>query len=199
MSNAVIRNPRTSRRMHRRATALACVLATAAALAALPSPASAAGTEASTNVYLEADSTKLVVSAPTRLDFAVLGDGTFACPTASAVQLQNGSVFAVRLSGISIEAKGGFSLVDQEAFPTTSQNDALYYTLALGSGSARQAAACLGGLPITTPDGNLTKEGTPGASIGVATAGAIKNVTKDLAQAHEHSQITWTFEAGSNA
>lgn len=180
-----------------RLAATACL--TAALVLAAPASALAAGTSASTGVYLKADSSKLVVSAPTRIDFGVTGDGSFITPDASAVQLRNGSVFAVKLASIGIEGKNGFSLVGKSAFASTADSNALHYTLALGSGTPIDAAACTGSPALSTPDANMAKTGEAGATINVTTEGAIKNITKDLAAEQQHSEITWTFEAGANA
>ena len=151
------------------------------------------GNTASTDVYLQADTDKLIVAAPTQINMIVQADGTLTGPSAAATQLQNGSAFGVHVKNIKATAENGFALEQ-----TAAANDSVSMNITPGSGTAVNLASCLdGGKTIAGSDWNLTKKGTDGAAIDLATGGTMSNVTKDLSANQQFGTIDWTFAAGN--
>ena len=153
------------------------------------------GNTASTAVYLQADTDKLIVKAPTKINMIVQADGTLTGPSAAATQLENGSTFGVHVKNIKATAKNSFALEQ-----TAKANDSVSLNITPGAGTAVNAANCLNtGLNVTTSDWNLNKKGTAGNTIDLATGGTLSNITKDLAANQQFAQIDWTFAAGQIA
>ena len=148
---------------------------------------------ASTAVYLQADTDKLIVKAPTQINMLVQADGSLTGPSAAATQLENGSAFGIHVSNIKTTAQNGFALES-----SATANDSVSLDLKPGSGTAVNAASCLSGKAITgTADWNMTKAGTDGKTIDLGTSGKLSNITKDLAANQQFAQIDWTFAAGN--
>lgn len=152
---------------------------------------------ASTAVYLQADDSKIVASAPTEIHAQVNADGSFVTPDASATQLENGSIFTIHVDKVSATAQGGFSLVADAASATA--DDAVDFQFQPGDGAAIEIADYLGGKDVAGSDWDMTKAGTAGATIDLTTEGHINNVTKDLGSEHQFATVAWTFGAGANA
>lgn len=151
------------------------------------------GSHASTNVYLQADSNKLIVSAPTQINMIVQADGTLTGPSAAATQLQNGSVFGVHVKNIKATAENSFALEE-----TAATSDSVSMNITPANGTAVNLASCLnGGKDVADSDWNLTKKGTDGATIDLTTGGTLSNVTKDLSTNQQFGTIDWTFAAGN--
>lgn len=151
------------------------------------------GNTASTDVYLQADTDKLIVAAPTQINMIVQADGTLTGLSAAATQLQNGSAFGIHVKNIKATAKNGFALEQ-----TAAANDSVSMNITPGSGTAVNLASCLdGGKTIAGSDWNLTKKGTDGAAIDLATDGTMSNITKDLSANQQFGTIDWTFAAGN--
>ena len=178
----------------------------AAAVAANPadafalSPSSVAGqmsdgsgNTASTAVWLQADTDKLIVAAPTQINMIVQADGTMTGPSAAATQIKNGSAFGIHVSKIQTTAKNGFALES-----TAKADDSASVTITPGAGTAVNLADTLSGMAITSgTDWNMAKVGATGADINLATVGKLSNITKDLAANQQFAQIDWTFAAGN--
>lgn len=151
------------------------------------------GSHASTNVYLQADSNKLIVSAPTQINMIVQADGTMTGPSAAATQIKNGSAFGIHVSKIQTTAKNSFALES-----TAKADDSASVTITPGAGTAVNLADTLSGMAITSgTDWNMAKVGATGADINLATVGKLSNITKDLAANQQFAQIDWTFAAGN--
>ena len=151
------------------------------------------GSHAFTNVYLQADSNKLIVSAPTQINMIVQADGTLTGPSAAATQLQNGSVFGVHVKNIKATAENSFALEE-----TAATSDSVSMNITPANGTAVNLASCLnGGKDVADSDWNLTKKGTDGATIDLTTGGTLSNVTKDLSTNQQFGTIDWTFAAGN--
>lgn len=151
------------------------------------------GSHASTNVYLQANSNKLIVSAPTKINMIVQADGTMTGPSAAATQIKNGSAFGIHVSKIQTTAKNGFALES-----TAKADDSASVTITPGAGTAVNLADTLSGKAITSgTDWNMAKVGATGADINLATVGKLSNITKDLAASQQFAQIDWTFAAGN--
>lgn len=171
----------------------------AAAPAFALSPSTAAGTlsdasgnTASTAVYLQADTDKLIVKAPTQINMIVQADGTLTGPSAAATQLENGSEFGIHVKNIKATAENDFALEQ-----TAKANDSVSMDITPGAGAAVNLASCLDtGNNIDNGDWNLNKTGTEGATIDLGTSGKLSNITKDLAANQQFAQVDWTFAAG---
>lgn len=148
---------------------------------------------ATTDVYLQANSDKLIVAAPTQINMVVQADGTLTGPSAAATQLVNGSVFGVHVKNIKATAENGFALEQ-----TAAANDSVSMNITPGSGTAVNLASCLdGGKTIAGSDWNLAKKDTPGATINLTTGGTMSHITKDLSANQQFGTINWTFAAGN--
>ena len=151
------------------------------------------GNTASTAVWLQADTDKLIVAAPTQINMIVQADGTMTGPSAAATQIKNGSAFGIHVSKIQTTAKNSFALES-----TAKANDSASVTITPGAGTAVNLADTLSGMAITSgTDWNMAKVGTTGADINLATVGKLSNITKDLAANQQFAQIDWTFAAGN--
>lgn len=148
------------------------------------------GNTASTAVWLQADTDKLIVAAPTQINMIVQADGTMTGPSAA---IKNGSAFGIHVSKIQTTAKNGFALES-----TAKADDSASVTIKPGAGTAVNLADTLSGMAITAgTDWNMAKVGATGADINLATVGKLSNITKDLAANQQFAQIDWTFAAGN--
>ena len=144
-------------------------------------------------VWLQADTDKLIVAAPTQINMIVQADGTMTGPSAAATQIKNGSAFGIHVSKIQTTAKNSFALES-----TAKANDSASVTITPGAGTAVNLADTLSGMAITSgTDWNMAKVGATGADINLATVGKLSNITKDLAANQQFAQIDWTFAAGN--
>lgn len=153
--------------------------------------------QASTGVYLQADSTKLVASVPTQINVQVNGDGSFITPSSSATKIQNGSIFGIHVSKIQTTAMNDFNLVADAS--SADENNAIEFNVTPDSGTPVTLADTTSGLSTSGSDWNMDKQGGSHDSIALTTDGSIKNVTKDLSSSQQFAQISWTFAAGNNA
>ena len=153
------------------------------------------GNTASTDVYLQADTDKLIVAAPTQINMIVQADGTLTGPSAAATQLQNGSAFGVHVKNIKATAKNGFALEQ-----TAAANDSVSMTITprTDKATAVNLASCLdGGLNVSDGNWTLTKKGTEADTIHLFTGGTLSNITKDLSANQQFGTIDWTFAPGN--
>ena len=98
------------------------------------------GNTASTAVWLQADTDKLIVAAPTQINMIVQADGTMTGPSAAATQIKNGSAFGIHVSKIQTTAKNGFALES-----TAKADDSASVTITPGAGTAVNLADTLSG------------------------------------------------------
>ena len=98
------------------------------------------GNTASTAVWLQADTDKLIVAAPTQINMIVQADGTMTGPSAAATQIKNGSAFGIHVSKIQTTAKNSFALES-----TAKANDSASVTITPGAGTAVNLADTLSG------------------------------------------------------
>lgn len=160
-----------------------------------PCKISSSGNTASTAVWLQADTDKLIVAAPTQINMIVQADGTMTGPSAAATQIKNGSAFGIHVSKIQTTAKNSFALES-----TAKANDSASVTITPGAGTAVNLADTLSGMAITSgTDWNMAKVGATGADINLATVGKLSNITKDLAANQQFTQIDWTFATTKKA
>lgn len=156
-------------------------------------PTTATGNTVSTAVYLQADSDKLLVKAPTQINMLVQADGTLTGPSADATTIENGSVFGIHVSNIKTEGVSGFALDNQ-----TSKSGNVDLNITPNGKTAVNAGSCLSGKAITAgTDWNMAKTGTDGATIKLGTSGSVSNITTDLAKGQQFGTINWTFAAGN--
>lgn len=180
---------------------MAALIAGAALFGAVGTAQTAYAATATTDCYITADDSKIVASAPTRIDVTVNADGTFNTPSPDAVKLTNGSIFGIHVADMTATEEGGFNLVEKSAFASTAEDDAIWMSLQPGSGTAVELGSAMTALPLTGTDWNLAKADASGTAdeIGLTSEGAIANVTKDLSTSQQFASVNWTFEAGTNA
>lgn len=186
---------------------IGAVIAGSLAIAAVPGMAFAGegsvknqdvtGNTATTATYLQADSDSLNVSAPSEIHVKVKADGSFITPKVEATQIQNKSTFGIHVSKLTSATANSFTFAADASKATT--DNAVQYSIQPGSGTAVQISDCTKGKALTTTDWNMTKTGDTGANLNLTTAGAINNITKDLANDQQFATLTWTFAPGSNA
>jgi hypothetical protein len=164
---------------------------------------------AKTKVYIVADDTKILASAPSEIHVKINGDGTFITPDATAAKIVNKSIFGIRVSKITVSESNSFNIVNSSAQSSTT--DAINMTITPNSGTPIDLSDYKnGGKSITdTTDWDIQKasavttgtDGTQTATdeIALTYAGSIANVTKDMGQEHEFAEISWTFAAGTIA
>lgn len=151
------------------------------------------GNTASTAVWLQADTDKLIVAAPTQINMIVQADGTMTGPTTA--NIKNGSAFTVRVKNIKATAKGGFALEQ-----TAKANDSVSMTITprTDKATAVNLASCLdGGLNVSDGNWTLTKKDTEADTIHLITGGTLSNITKDLSANQQFCTIDWTFAPGN--
>lgn len=154
------------------------------------------GNTASTAVWLQADTDKLIVAAPTQINMIVQADGTLTGP--STANIENGSAFTVRVKNIKATAKGGFALEQ-----TAAADDSVSMTITprTDKATAVNLASCLdGGLNVSDGDWTLAKkdtEDTEASTIHLLTGGTLSNITKDLSANQQFCTIDWTFAPGN--
>lgn len=151
------------------------------------------GNTASTAVWLQADTDKLIVAAPTQINMIVQADGTLTGP--STANIENGSAFTVRVKNIKATAKGGFALEQ-----TAAANDSVSMTITprTDKATAVNLASCLdGGLNVSDGNWTLTKKDTEADTIHLFTGGTLSNITKDLSANQQFCTIDWTFAPGN--
>lgn len=151
------------------------------------------GNTASTAVWLQADTDKLIVAAPTQINMIVQADGTLTGP--STANIENGSDFTVRVKNIKATAKGGFAIEQ-----TAAANDSVSMTITprTDKATAVNLASCLGdGLNVSDGNWTLTKKDSEAATIHLITGGTLSNITKDLSANQQFCTIDWTFAPGN--
>lgn len=150
---------------------------------------------ATTSIYLKADNTKIVASAPTRIDVAVAGDGSFTTPSAASTLISNGSIFSIRVSNIEVSMSDPFQAVAGTDFETTKLPGAIKFAITPGSGNSFDFAnaAKPGGVAVNDSSWNMPVNG----NLALSTAGALKNNTADISASKQFADIRWTFAAGT--
>lgn len=149
---------------------------------------------ASTAVYLTADSSKIIASVPTQVNFLVNGDGTLIAPSDDALAVQNGSVFGIRVAQLRTETNNNFVYCDNAK--TTPKENGVELNIAPKGGTAIGAATATGGVKLTDAAWSMDRTGGTKSSVGVTMTGAVANVTKDLSQNQQFATVNWTFAAG---
>lgn len=187
----------TARNRGARIAATAILGCTLAAAAVAPAPALAEdGTtrtetgSASSAAFLMADSSKIVASVPTRIDFAVNGDGTLIGPSAEALKIKNESVFGIRVAKLKAEASNGFTFVADAS--KTGTDNAVELNIAPAGGTVVKASEITSALGNSDPAWSLDR----GGSVNVEMGGAVANVTNDLSASQQFATINWTFAPG---
>ncbi len=172
------------------------VFALTLAVAAMVPTAAFAATTGSTTVTFTGSSDNLSVTVPTTIPISVAGvDGTFTGPTPSAAQIKNTSVFGIHVSSLQVAVASGFNLVTSAAYSAASTDNTYWLTLKPNSGTAIETANYTTATAISSTDWNLARlNGT----IDITTAGAIKNITKNLSDTPmTAATLNWTFISGT--
>jgi predicted secreted protein len=142
---------------------------------------------AQTEVWIQADDSKIVASAPTKVAFGLQGDGSLIAPEESAFTVQNGSRFGIHVSNVNLELKDLF---------TSNGDNKVTLELTPASGSKKTLAE--GDNPITGTAWNINKnDGTKDGSLGITASGKLENITADISTETQFGALTWTFASGS--
>ncbi|MEF9841316.1 MAG: hypothetical protein RR955_02745 [Raoultibacter sp.] len=176
----------------------ATTLGIAAALAAGSVPAFAS--TGTTEVTLRADSEQVDVTVPTTMAMAIKADGTFITPDAANTKIINNSIFDIHVSSIKATTSGTYQLVTQTTFQGATQPDSLWLSMTPSAGTPLQLGDYTTASAPTTPaNWNMTKASKDGSSdeISLASAGAIKNISKTATTAEKALTVTFTVAAGT--
>lgn len=126
---------------------------------------------------------QLAFEVPTKIPFAAKADGTLLGPSAVETRIINRSVFPIHVTGMSVSAADGWSLVD-DAW-NCSDDNALSFKL-------NDVTAA----PHADLSWNMGYKGSETASISIESEGKVASVTKDLSTPQKAATITWTLAAG---
>ena len=174
---------------------LACLSTLLAA--SLAAPAFAADNTGSTKETLTMNaSAQLSVTAPTRIDYVLESDGSFTCPDASAVTVENHSAVPVAAKSWAADVKAG-NAVEKADFGGATAKNAWWNTAQPDSGEEYAFNLSQDEL---YDDWNMAADGQTLPSgqddtVAVTTAGAMKNIdgSVDFNEAKQLSQVTWMF------
>lgn len=173
-----------------RKSAFSGMLAAAMLATAVAAPVSAfAATVKSTPVIVKADDTNLTVTVPTVIPFVMAADGTLTSASEGAMQIVNGSNFAVHVSGVSVAKQAPFNLVADAT--QAADDNSVDFQFGVDGGLIDASAP-------TVKAGSYNMEPDGGAdTLTLKAQGNAKKVKQDIAKDKTVANITWTFAAGS--
>ena len=165
--------------------------------ASLAAPAFASDNTGSTKETLTMNAeAQLSVTAPTRINYVLESDGTFTCPDADAVTVENHSAVPVAAKSWAADVKAG-NAVEKADFGGAAAKNAWWNTAQPDSGEEYAFNLSQDEL---YDDWNMAADGQTLSSgqddtVAVTTAGAMKNIdgSVDFNEAKQLSQVTWTF------
>ena len=139
---------------------------------------------------------QLSVTAPTRINYVLEADGTFTCPDATAVTVENHSAVPVAAKSWAADVKAG-NAVEKADFGGATGANAWWNTAQPDSGEEYAFNLSQDEL---YDDWNMAADGQTLPSgqddtVEVTTAGAMKNIdgSVDFNEAKQLSQVTWVF------
>jgi hypothetical protein len=153
----------------------------------------------STDLYIEGDDSKLIVSVPTQVHVKVNGDGSLITPAASATRVGNGSIFVVHVEKIKTTAAdaaaGNKKFVFAEA--ADGAENKLTYTLIPTLGNALTLSQENSSDPdkgnAQLPEGwNVQRQST----MNIQHQGKVTNLTNDIGTDQKFATLDWTFRSG---
>jgi hypothetical protein len=172
---------------------LAGIMAAAMLATAIGTPAAAfAATNKTTTVTVKADDSNLTVTVPTVIPFTMGADGVLASASSGALQIVNGSNFAIHVSDVDVAQQSPFNIVADAA--QASEDNAVDFQFGVDS-------ALIDAANPTAKAGSydLAPTGDAGATLTLKAQGDAKNVKEDIAKDKTVATITWTFAAGNAA
>ena len=150
-----------------------------------------ASTPASQTITLvyEIDDSNLTVTVPTVIPFTMGADGHLTSASSGALQIVNGSNFAIHVSGVSVAKQSPFNIVADAA--QAAEDNAVDFQFGVDS-------ALIDAANPTAKAGSydLAPTGDAGATLTLKAQGDAKNVKRDLSVETKLADITWTFTVG---
>lgn len=150
-----------------------------------------ASTPASQTITLvyEIDDSNLTVTVPTVIPFTMGADGRLTSASSGALQIVNGSNFAIHVSGVSVAKQSPFNIVADAA--QAAEDNAVDFQFGVDS-------ALIDAANPTAKAGSydLAPTGDAGATLTLKAQGDAKNVKRDLSVETKLADITWTFTVG---
>lgn len=141
-----------------------------------------------TLVY-EIDDSNLTVTVPTVIPFTMGADGVLTSASSGALQIVNGSNFAIHVSDVDVAQQSPFNIVADAA--QAAEDNAVDFQFGVDSAliDAANPTAKAGSY-------NLAPTGDAGATLTLKAQGDAKNVKRDLSVETKLADITWTFTVG---
>lgn len=150
-----------------------------------------ASTPASQTITLvyEIDDSNLTVTVPTVIPFTMGADGVLTSASSGALQIVNGSNFAIHVSGVDVAQQSPFNIVVDAA--QASEDNAVDFQFGVDS-------ALIDAANPTAKAGSydLAPTGDAGATLTLKAQGDAKNVKEDLSVETKLADIRWTFTVG---
>ena len=150
-----------------------------------------ASTPASQTITLvyEIDDSNLTVTVPTVIPFTMGADGVLTSASSGALQIVNGSNFAIHVSGVDVAQQSPFNIVADAS--KASEDNAVDFQFGVDSAliDAANPTAKVGSY-------DLAPTGDAGATLTLKAQGDAKNVKEDLSVETKLADIRWTFTVG---
>jgi hypothetical protein len=156
--------------------------------------------KSSTQVTIQSNTDKILVSAPSVLAVSAQADGTLIAPNGTATFLVNNSNFKIHLHSVTVTPAQGFNFVSDAT--TATDSNAVSMNLFVHTqddsyqGTKYSFADMLNGKVLLDSDYNMNMKGQTGYSLNFWLDGTINNVTKDLLQTQQLATIDWVFAPG---
>lgn len=150
--------------------------------------ASTPASQTITFVY-EIDDSNLTVTVPTVIPFTMGADGVLTSASSGALQIVNGSNFAIHVSDVDVAQQSPFNIVADAA--KASEDNAVDFQFGVDS-------ALIDAANPTAKAGSydLAPTGDAGATLTLKAQGDAKNVKEDLSVETKLAGIRWTFTVG---
>ncbi|MCH3944646.1 MAG: hypothetical protein LKE32_02135 [Lachnospiraceae bacterium] len=150
-----------------------------------------ASTPASQTITLvyEIDDSNLTVTVPTVIPFTMGADGVLTSASSGALQIVNGSNFAIHVSDVDVAQQPPFNIVADAA--QAAEDNAVDFQFGVDSAliDAANPKAKAGSY-------DLAPTGDAGATLTLKAQGDAKNVKRNLSVETKLADITWTFTVG---
>lgn len=132
------------------------------------------------------------MTVPTVIPFTMGADGVLTSASSGALQIVNGSNFAIHVSDVDVAQQSPFNIVADAA--QASEDNAVDFQFGVDS-------ALIDAANPTAKAGSydLAPTGDAGATLTLKAQGDAKNVKEDIAKDKTVATITWTFAAGNAA
>jgi hypothetical protein len=145
------------------------------AASAILSAAAFAATNKTTTVTVKADDSNLTVTVPTVIPFTMGADGVLTSASSGALQIVNGSNFAIHVSDVDVAQQSPFNIVADAA--QASEDNAVDFQFGVDS-------ALIDAANPTAKAGSydLAPTGDAGATLTLKAQGDAKNVKEDIAK-----------------